>query len=60
MTAKRRIEFAAPPQTRKELEALYSRVVKKVARMSPEQRFETMVRAGIYTKSGKLTKQYGG
>lgn len=52
--------FAAPPRTRKELRALYSRVVRKIAAMSPEQRLATMVRAGIYTKSGKLTKQYGG
>ncbi len=52
--------FLAPPQTRKELKALYGRVVKKIAAMSPNQRLATMVRAGIYTKNGKLTKQYGG
>jgi hypothetical protein len=52
--------FLAPPRTRKELRVLYSRVVKKITAMSPEQRLATMVRAGIYTKSGKLTKQYGG
>jgi hypothetical protein len=52
--------LAAPPQTRKELRQLYSRVVKKIAAMSADQRLATMVRAGIYTKSGKLTKQYGG
>ncbi len=52
--------FLAPPQTGKELKALYSRVVKKIAAMSPDQRLATMVRAGIYTKNGKLTKQYGG
>jgi tripartite-type tricarboxylate transporter receptor subunit TctC len=52
--------FAAPPQTREELRQLYSRVVKKIAAMSPNQRLATMVRAGIYTKRGKLTKQYGG
>jgi hypothetical protein len=50
----------APPRTRKELRVLYSRVVRKITDMSPEQRLATMVRAGIYTKSGKLTKQYGG
>jgi len=50
----------APPQTRKELKALYDRVVKKVAAMSPDQRMATMIRAGIYTKDGRLTKQYGG
>ena len=52
--------FLAPPRTRKELRVLYSRVVRKISAMSPEQRLATMVRAGIYTKSGKLTKQYGG
>jgi hypothetical protein len=52
--------FAAPPQSRKELKALYGRVVKTITSMSPHQRSETMVRAGIYTKGGKLTKQYGG
>jgi hypothetical protein len=50
----------APPRSGKELRALYSRVVKKISAMSPEQRLATMVRAGIYTKSGKLTKHYGG
>lgn len=52
--------FVAPPQTRKELQALYSRVVKKIAAMSPRQRITTMEHAGIYTKAGKLTKEFGG
>jgi len=52
--------FVAPPRTRRELRMLYSRVVRKITAMSPEQRLATMVRADIYTKSGKLTKQYGG
>lgn len=52
--------FVAPPRTRKELKALYSRVVKKISAMSPDQRLATMIRAGIYTKRGKLTKLYGG
>ena len=52
--------FVAPPRTRKELRVLYSRVVKEISAMSAKQRLATMVRAGIYTKSGKLTKQYGG
>lgn len=49
--------FAAPPRTLKELRALHRRVVRKITAMSPEERIATMVRAGIYTKSGKLTKQ---
>ena len=60
MSSKKSIGFAAPPRTGKEVRTLYSRVVKKITAMSPEQRLATMVRAGIYTKSGKLTKQYGG
>jgi hypothetical protein len=52
--------FVAPPQTRKELKALYNRVVKEIAAMTPKERLATMIGAGIYTKAGKLTKQYGG
>jgi hypothetical protein len=52
--------FVAPPQTQRELQALYGRVVKKIAAMTPRERLATMERAGIYTKRGKLTKQYGG
>jgi len=50
--------FLAPPRTQKELKALYRRVVKEIRAMSPEQRFQTMVRAGIFTKGGKLTRHY--
>jgi hypothetical protein len=60
MRSETRNGFAAPPRNGKELRMLYSRVVKKITAMSPEQRLATMVRAGIYTKRGKLTKQYGG
>jgi hypothetical protein len=52
--------FVAPPQTQRELQALYGRVVKKIAAMTPRERLATMERAGIYTKRGKLTKHYGG
>jgi hypothetical protein len=52
--------FLAPPRTRKELRALHRRMVSEITAMSAKQRLATMVRAGIYTKSGKLTKQYGG
>ena len=52
--------YVAPPQTRKEFRELYDRVVRKITAMSSKQRLATMVRAGIYTKDGKLTKQYGG
>jgi len=54
------LSYAAPPRTRKEVRALMDRLVKKISSMSPQERFASMVRAGIYTKSGKLRKQYGG
>ncbi len=52
--------FAAPPRTERELRSLHRRVVRKIRAMSPEARMATIVRAGIVTKSGKLTKKYGG
>lgn len=48
------------PTTRNGLAALHARLLKKVAGMSTKERFDYMVSAGIYTKSGKLTRQYGG
>jgi hypothetical protein len=60
MALKQKNGVLAPPQTRKELQVLYGRVVRKISAMSPEERVATMIRTGIYTKSRKLTKQYGG
>jgi hypothetical protein len=34
------------------------RVLAKLGRMSQKELFEIAVRAGIYTRSGKLTKHY--
>ena len=48
------------PHSRKEMLAAFDRALRKLDRMSKEQFFETLVRAGIYTKGGKLTKPYGG
>ena len=53
-------EVKAPPQTRRELRALLRGAVREIKAMSAEERFATMVRAGIYTKAGKLTKPYAG
>jgi hypothetical protein len=39
---------------------LYSRVLKKIQKMSNDELFASMVATGIYTESGKLTKEYGG
>jgi len=53
-------KYSAPPRTRKELRALLNDTVKRARAMSSEQLFETMVRAGIYTRQGRLRKEYGG
>ena len=34
------------------------RALAEMQRMSPQELFQLAVRAGIYTKKGKLTKQY--
>ena len=39
---------------------LHKRVVRRITAMSPKQRIKSMVRAGIYTKNGHLTKRFGG
>lgn len=44
----------------KESSQVYKRVVAKIKAMTPQERMETLVRAGIYTKDGQLTKKYGG
>lgn len=41
------------PETRRR-----RRVLAELQRMTPQQLFELAVKAGIYTKSGKLTKHY--
>lgn len=46
--------------TQKGTRALFKRVVRKITAMSPEQRLETLVRAGIYTEEGQLAEKYGG
>jgi spore coat protein CotF len=53
-------KYAAPPKTHKELRAVLNASIKRAKAMSPEQLFETMVRAGIYTRHGRLRKEYGG
>jgi hypothetical protein len=58
IASKKKNGFAAPPRTEKELKALFRGVVREITAMTAEQRMATLVRAGIYTKSGKLTKRY--
>ncbi len=46
--------------SRSELLAGHERALKGFKRMSAHDRFESLVRAGIYTRAGKLTPRYGG
>ena len=49
-----------PLPSRRRLLAELDRVVRTAAALSPRQHFTNLVRLGIYTRTGKLTKQYGG
>lgn len=55
---KTRTNGAVP--TRVELLASQERALKRVAKMSVREGFESLVRAGIYTRDGKLAPRYGG
>jgi hypothetical protein len=57
-SVKSRTNGAIP--TRSELIAAHERALKQVQGMNARQRFESLVRAGIYTRDGKLTPRYGG
>ncbi len=46
--------------TRAALLAAHKRALKRVDRMTPQQGFASLVKAGIYTGDGKLTRRYGG
>ena len=46
--------------TRAELLAAHERALKKMDQMTVEEGFALLVRSGIYTRGGKLTRRYGG
>jgi hypothetical protein len=46
--------------TRRELLAAHRRALKRVDRMTAQQGFESLVKAGILTADGKLSPRYGG
>jgi hypothetical protein len=46
--------------TRQELLAAHERALKRLDRMTPQEGFETLVKAGIFTPDGKLAPRYGG
>jgi len=55
---KSRVKFKV--LSRAELLAANERVTKRLAEMTPAEGFQTLVRAGIYTRDGKLKARYGG
>jgi hypothetical protein len=55
---KTRTNGAVP--SRSELLAVQERALKRLRKMSVREGFESLVRAGIYTRDGKLTPRYGG
>ncbi len=46
--------------SRKALLAIHKRALARVGKMTAREGFESLVRAGIYTREGKLTARYGG
>ena len=46
--------------TRKELLAAHEDSIRLTDKMTAREVFQIMVRAGIYTPGGKLTRRYGG
>jgi len=42
------------------LDELHRAIYQRVARMSLQEGFQTLVSSGIYTAKGNLTKRYGG
>jgi len=46
--------------TRKELLAAHDRALDRASRMTAQQGFASLVKAGIYTTAGTLTRRYGG
>jgi len=48
------------PHSRSELLAAHELALKRTKEMTPKEAFESLVRAGIYTRDGKLTARYGG
>ncbi|PWU08776.1 MAG: hypothetical protein C5B50_28925 [Verrucomicrobia bacterium] len=47
-------------RSREELLAALDRALKATQEMTSEEKFQSLVRAGIYTQGGKLTPRYGG
>ena len=48
------------PFTRGELLSAHERALKAAEKMTPQEGFQSLVRAGIITTAGKLNPRYGG
>ena len=59
-TKAKKTEANGAELSRKELLDLHKRVLSRVRKMTPEEGFQSLVEAGIYTPQGKLAKEYGG
>jgi len=57
---KGKVKFHRPPRNRRELLASYEHVINTVKNWTEEEFMASLVRAGIYTRNGKLRKEYGG
>jgi hypothetical protein len=57
---KKKVPLAPPPRTPNEMKAIFDSAVREAKAMSSKELVATMVEAGIYTKDGKLRKEYGG
>jgi hypothetical protein len=55
----RRSRPKTPVAAPSEAEA-HRKVLDRVAQMSPDELFQWSVKAGVYTKDGQLTPEYGG
>lgn len=53
--SKQKLEFPLPPHANAEP---HKRLMKRLRKMTPDEFFKTLVDAGIYTKTGRLTKRY--
>ena len=56
MKAKRKLEKKKPAREK----TMQERVIERLRKMSVDERFDLMVKAGIYTRNGKLMPNYQG
>jgi hypothetical protein len=52
---KKKADLGLPPHANA---AIHAAIMKRLSKMSAEEIFQTAVKAGIYTKKGKLKKPY--